>query len=380
MVADTGVLLRQQSVSVLDLDVQNFLDVSSATPPLKPSSESVSVEISCFESVVSCKNGIQTTVIESSSASKFVPSIRSGSHTDIGYRKINEDEHICIDDLSAHLGYLFGCRLSSAFYAVFDGHGGSNAAAVFVKENAMKLFFEDANLPQTSEIDDLFLEQLESCHRKAFLLADQALAGECSSVPVYCGTTAITALILGRHLMVANAGDCRAVLCRKGVAVQMSHDHRPSYPPERKRVEELGGYIKYDCLNGDLAVTRALGDWYMKRPLGSASPLTAEPEVQQRMLTEDDEFLIVACDGIWDVMSNDEAVNLVRLALECHDDPKRCAKKLVNEALRRSKDDNLTAIVVCFTPPICQPQRPRLRCCSLSEEGMNRLRTFLEGN
>ncbi|KAL7210673.1 hypothetical protein ACSBR1_032101 [Camellia fascicularis] len=379
MVADTGVLLRQHSVSVLDLDVQNFLDVSSATPPPKPPSESVSVEISCVESVASCKNGIRTTVIESSSASKFVPSIRSGSHTDIGCRKINEDEHICIDDLSAHLGYLFGCRLSSAFYAVFDGHGGSNAAAVFVKENAMKLFFEDANLPQTSEIDDLFLEQLESCHRKAFLLADQALAGECSSVPVYCGTTAITALILGRHLMVANAGDCRAVLCRKGVAVQMSHDHRPSYPPERKRVEELGGYIKYDCLNGDLAVTRALGDWDMK-PLGSASPLTAEPEVQQRMLTEDDEFLIVACDGIWDVMSNDEAVNLVHLALKCHDDPQQCAKELVNEALRRSKDDNLTAIVVCFTPPICQPQRPRLRCCCLSEEGMNRLRTSLEGN
>ncbi|PSR92473.1 Protein like [Actinidia chinensis var. chinensis] len=413
MTAEAEVLC-QQSISVLDfqyLHVSNpidnhFLDVSTTTPPQKTfpigcevgASESVSIEIIRSESegkgklhiaiqtqasqlVVSWKNSFQTTVIEPS-ATKFVPSIRSGSHTDKGYRESNEDEHIHVDDLSAHLGYIFGCPLPSAFYAVFDGHGGSNAAAAFVKENAMRLFFEDANLPQASDIDELFLEMLEGSHRKAFLLADQALAEECS-VPVSCGTTALTALILGRHLIVANAGDCRAVLCRKGVAVQMSQDHRPSYSQERERVEMLGGYIEYGYLNGDLAVTRALGDWYMKFPLGSASPLTAEPEVQQIMLTEDDEFLIVACDGIWDVMSNEDAVSLVRRGLRRHDDPHQCARELVNEALRLSTSDNLTAIVVCFTSPVCRestPQRPRLRCCSLSEEARNRLRSLLKGN
>ncbi|KAI8561915.1 hypothetical protein RHMOL_Rhmol04G0379300 [Rhododendron molle] len=391
MVAAEAELVCQQSsiISVQYLCVPNtidnhFLDVSSPTstpPKASPiASESVSFDISLSESVVSCKTSFQTTIMESSS-SNFVPSIRSGSHTDQGSRESNEDEHICIDDLSAHLGYLFGCPLRSAFYAVFDGHGGSNAAAAFLKENAMRLFFEDANLPQTSDIDDLFLEKLEGSHRKAFLLADQALARE-QNVPIYCGTTALTALLLGRHLMVANAGDCRAVLCRKGVPIQISQDHRSSYSPERRRVEELGGYFEDGYLNGDLAVTRALGDWFMKRPFGSASPLTAEPDVEQISLTEDDEFLIVACDGIWDVMPNEEAVSLVRRELRRHDDPNQCAITLVNEALRLNASDNLTAIVVCFTSPVCREsatQRNRLRCCSLSEEARNMLRSLLEG-
>lgn len=388
LAADAEVVCQQSRIiSVQYLCVpnpieNNFLDnlssSSSTSPKMSPiASESVSFDISLSKSVVSCKSSFQTTIFESS-ASSFVPSIRSGSHTDQGYRESNEDEHICIDDLSAHLGYLFGCPLPSAFYAVFDGHGGSNAAAAFLKENAMRLFFEDATLPQTSDIDDLFLEKLEDSHRKAFLLADEALARE-QSVSIYCGTTALTALLLGRHLMVANAGDCRAVLCRKGVPVQLSQDHRPCYSPERRRVEELGGCIEYGYLNGDLAVTRALGDWSMK-PLGSASALTAEPDVEQIILTEDDEFLIVACDGIWDVMSNEEAVRLVRRELRRHDDPNQCAIELVNEALRKDTSDNLTAIVVCFTKPVCRESaRPRLRCCSLSEEARNRLRSLLKG-
>ena len=76
-------------------------------------------------------------------------------------------------------------------------------------------FFEDFDLPQVSDIDAVFLIELEDSHRKAFLLADLALAADCCS----CGTTVLTALLLGRHLLVPNAGDCRAVLFRKGVAV-----------------------------------------------------------------------------------------------------------------------------------------------------------------
>lgn len=112
--------------------------------------------------------------------------------------------------------------------------------------------------------------------------------------------------------MVANVGDCRAVLCRKGRAIDMSQDHRPTYLSEKRRVEELGGFIDDGYLNGVLSVTRALGDWDMKLPRGSSSPLIAEPEFQQITLTEDDEFLIIGCDGIWDVMSSQQAVSLVR--------------------------------------------------------------------
>ncbi|CAA2979226.1 probable phosphatase 2C 49 [Olea europaea subsp. europaea] len=210
-----------------------------------------------------------------------------------------------------------------------------------------------------------------------------ALADD-SSVSTSSGTTALTVLVLGRLLMVANAGDCRAVLCRKGEAIDMSQDHRPNYASERKRVEELGGFIDRDYLNGVLAVTRALGDWDMKLPRGSPSPLIAEPEFRQIVLSENDEFLIMGCDGIWDVMSSQQAVNLVRRGLRRHDDPEQCAKDLVMEALRCNTFDNLTVIIVCFTSldhPEPSPGRQRkFRCCSLSAEALCNLRIFLDGN
>lgn len=184
--------------------------------------------------------------------------------------------------------------------------------------------------------------------------------------------------------MVANTGDCRAVLCRKGQAIDMSQDHRPIYPSEKRRVEELGGYIDDGYLNGVLSVSRALGDWDMKLPRGSSSPLIAEPEFQQVVLTEDDEFLIIGCDGIWDVMSSQHAVSLVRRGLRRHDDPEQCARDLVMEALRLNTFDNLTVIVVCFSAldqgePSPRQQR-RLRCCSLSAEALCSLRSFLDAS
>ncbi|KAL8244538.1 hypothetical protein R6Q59_010796 [Mikania micrantha] len=348
------------------------------------SADAVSVEsesvVSLSDSGMGCAASIQTsTIVVESPSRKPSGSIRSGSHTDIGPRKSNEDEHIRIDDVSSQLGSLYPLPHPCSFYAVFDGHGGSEAAS-YLKEHAMRLFFIESDLPQTSNIDDdMFLQELENCHCRAFLLADQALADECS-ISSYCGTTALTALILGKHLVTASAGDCRAVLCRKGVAVQLSQDHRPCYLEERIRVEALGGFIKDGYLNGELAVTRALGDWHMKSP-SYTSPLIAMPDVRQTVLTDDDEFLIIACDGIWDVMSNQEAVGFVRRHLRLYDDPDCCARELVNQALRRDTSDNLTAIVVCFSSASALASTsPGFRCSSLTEEARNRLRNLLQGN
>lgn len=122
----------------------------------------------------------------------------------------------------------------------------------------------------------------------------------------------------------------------------------------------------------------------MKLPFGSASPLTAEPEILHFLLTEGDEFLIIGCDGIWDVLSNKEAVALVRGELRLHNDPQQCAIELINLALMKNTcDDNLTAIVVCLSSPEIQDsvpsRRPRLRCCT-SEEERNKFQSLLEGN
>ncbi|KAJ0229420.1 protein phosphatase 2C 13 [Hirschfeldia incana] len=322
-----------------------------------------------------------TTTIEEPTC-EFLPAIRSGSFADIRDRDTMEDEHICIDDLSTHLSSR-SFSLPSAFYGVFDGHGGSEAS-LYMKENLTRLFFQDAVFPEmlSTIVDDFFLQELESSHRKAFALADLAMADE-SIVRASCGTTALTALIIGRHLVVANAGDCRAVLCRRGVAVDMSFDHRSTYEAERRRVEGLGGYFEDGYLNGVLAVTRAIGDWELKSPSSSSSPLISDPEIRQLVLTEEDEFLILACDGIWDVLSSQNAVSNVRQGLRRHGDPRQCAMELGKEAARLNSSDNLTVVVVCFSSVVSsspqQPQRRRFRL-SVSDEARARLQAMLGGD
>ncbi|CAH2063106.1 unnamed protein product [Thlaspi arvense] len=332
------------------------------------------------------QQGISTSPVglkpeDDSSVSVYVPTIRSGSYADIGPKKFMEDEHICVDDLSSQVGCLFELPKPSAFYAVFDGHGGSEAAT-YVRQNAIRLFFEDDTFPQTSEVNGVYVEEVKSSLRNAFLQADLALAEDCS-ISSSSGTTALAALISGRLLMVANAGDCRAVLCRKGRAIEMSQDHTPVNLPERRRVEESGGVIEDGYLNGELSVTRALGDWDMKRPHGSKSPLISEPEIKQITLTEDDEFLVIGCDGIWDVLTSQEAVGVVKRGLNRHGDPTRCARELVMEALRLNTFDNLTAVVVCFVTVDRDEESvvplEKKRCCSLTPEAFRSLRNLLDG-
>ncbi|KAH8517169.1 hypothetical protein H0E87_005206 [Populus deltoides] len=383
-------IVESEVVSVPVLDVQYFaaeekspaheiedvVTVSSSPRRLNQVrvSDLISAELSADQLDITCSEKVPDAETIESAILEFVPSIRSGSFADMGNRGYMEDEHIRIDDLSAELGSAFKFPKPSAFYGVFDGHEGPEAAA-YIRRNAMRIFFEDVNFPQTSEVDNIFLKEVENSLRKAFHQADLALENDCS-VSTFSGTTALTALVFGRLLMVANAGDCRAVLCRKGKAIDMSQDHRPIYPSERRRVEELGADIdKYGFLNGALSVSRALGDWDKKHSWGSPSPLISEPEFQHLFLTEEDEFLIIGCDGIWDFIPSQHAVSLVRRGLRQHDDPEKCAKDLVMEALDCNAVDNLTALIVCFSSRLAPKQK---RGCRLSEEALCSLRNNLE--
>lgn len=183
-----------------------------------------------------------------------------------------------------------------------------------------------------------------------------------------------------RTMLIANAGDSRAVLGKRGRAIDLSKDHKPNCTSERLRIEELGGVIYDSYLNGQLSVARALGDWHIKGSKGSKSPLSAEPELEEIVLTEEDEFLIMGCDGLWDVMSSQCAVTMVRKALVLHNDPETCSKELVQEALKRNTCDNLTVLVVCFSPdPPPKIEIPRFhRRRSISAEGLDVLKGFLK--
>ncbi|KAF9686595.1 hypothetical protein SADUNF_Sadunf02G0005600 [Salix dunnii] len=305
--------------------------------------------------------------------SDFFPAVfRSGSCAEGGPKQYMEDEHVCIDNLVDHLGATTSanCPSPGAFYGVFDGHGGTDAAS-FVKNNILRFIVEDSHFPIC----------VEKAIKSAFVKADYAFADD-SSLDISSGTTALTALIFGRTLIVANAGDCRAVLGRRGRAIEMSKDHKPNCSSERLRIEKLGGVIYDGYLNGQLSVARALGDWHMKGPKGSACPLSAEPELQETNLTEDDEFLIMGCDGLWDVMSSQCAVTIARKELMLHNDPERCSRALVREALRRNACDNLTVIVICFSqdpPHQIEIPLPRVRR-NISAEDLNLMKGILDRN
>ncbi|KAL3527310.1 hypothetical protein ACH5RR_011966 [Cinchona calisaya] len=306
----------------------------------------------------------------SGESSGFSPVFRSGSCSEKGPKQFMEDEFICVDNLREHFSEASHFPSAGAFYGVFDGHGGVDAAS-FTKTNILNFIVEDSYFPSA----------IKRALRNAFVKTDHALA-DAKSLDRTSGTTALTALVLGRTMLVANAGDSRAVLGKRGRAVELSTDHKPNCTSERIRIEKLGGVIYDGYLNGQLSVSRSLGDWHLKGPKGSNFPLSSEPELKEVVLTEEDEFLIIGCDGLWDVMSSQCAVTITRKELMLHNDPEKCSKELVREALKRNSCDNLTVLVVCFSPdPPPRIEIPRTqRRRSISAEGLDLLKGVLSSN
>ncbi|KAI1094393.1 PP2C-domain-containing protein [Rostrohypoxylon terebratum] len=148
-----------------------------------------------------------------------------------------------------------------------------------------------------------------------------------------------SAAVRQRVLYTANVGDARIILCRAGKALRLSYDHKGSDENEGKRIANAGGLILNNRVNGVLAVTRALGDTYMK-DLVTGHPYTTETVIQPEV----DEFIIIACDGLWDVCSDQDAVDLIR----DEQNPVTASKKLVDHALARFSTDNLSCMIVRF--------------------------------
>lgn len=141
-----------------------------------------------------------------------------------------------------------------------------------------------------------------------------------------------------RVLYTANVGDARAVLCRRGHAVRLTYDHKASDSAEAKRITDAGGFVMNNRVNAVLAVTRSLGDSAMKEFVVGA------PYTTETTLGEEDEFLIVACDGLWDVTDDQDAIDLVKGVV----DPQEAAQRLLGHALSNFSTDNTSVMVVRF--------------------------------
>jgi len=139
-----------------------------------------------------------------------------------------------------------------------------------------------------------------------------------------------------RWLYAANAGDARAVLCRDGKAERLTYDHKGSDAGETKRIIDSGGFVVLNRVNGILAVTRSLGDHAMK------DYVIPDPFTTELALKETDTYLIIACDGLWDVATDQEAVDLILP----EKDTQKMAEKLLVHALKNGSTDNISVMVI----------------------------------
>lgn len=211
---------------------------------------------------------------------------------------------------------------------VFDGHRGPEAAR-----------YASRHLPALLERCLGSYPDISSALTACFLLLDHGFRSEARPADRYPGCTALVALFAGPRLYLANAGDCRAVLCRGGVAEALTRDHSAADDSERTRVAAAGCQVQWRqdgwrLGEAGLQVTRSLGDADLK------PAVTAEPEITTTELRSDAELLLVCSDGVWDaVRGNQAAVDLAQATVK---DPTLIAKRIVFEAMARGSRDNAT--------------------------------------
>lgn len=219
---------------------------------------------------------------------------------------------------------------SVSLFGVFDGHGGPRAAK-YLKEH---LFENLLNHPK-------FITDTKLAIRETYRKTDDDFLNAEFSAFRDDGSTACTAILVGNQLYVANVGDSRAVVSKGGKAFPLSEDHKPNRSDERQRIEDAGGFVIWAGtwrVGGVLAMSRAFGNRMLKQYV------VAEPDIQEEVIDGDLELLVLATDGIWDVLPNEDAISLART----EDMAKVAAMRLAEMAFARGSADNITSIVVRF--------------------------------
>jgi len=250
----------------------------------------------------------------------------------------------CEDEVALNPLLIEGTSESAiGFFGVFDGHGGGEAAQFSSVQmpSAFAHFFRE--IGHQTPMDGIL--------RRAFLRTDEDIVSASTTADIlgYCGTTAVVAVFQGDKVWIANAGDSRAVLGRAGQAHLLTTDHTPTREDELRRIEASGGNVLNGRVNGMLAVSRALGDRELK-PF-----VSAEPDIQEIDLTDTDDVLILASDGLWIKIDAQEAVDIVYRSF---DNVERATRSLVERAWALEARDDISIVVVFLSE-----YRYRLRFC-----------------
>ena len=242
-----------------------------------------------------------------------------------GWRMEMEDAHVCETNFTLK---------EHSFFGVFDGHAGPKVSQ-YCSQNLLD------NIMNCLDTKDITEEKVKKAIHEGFLRIDEGLKKQ----PLWAtgedrsGTTAIVVMVSPKKIIWGNCGDSRGLLCRKGKVTFATQDHKPYNQVERARIEKAGGTVMMQRVNGSLAVSRALGDFDYKRSSDlKATEQLVSPEPEMTILDrepETDEFLLLACDGIFDVMSNDEVVEYVSHRLKLTNDLAKICSDLIDTCLNK---------------------------------------------
>lgn len=243
-------------------------------------------------------------------------------------RKAMEDEHMIVDS--------FGDNPNLAYFGIYDGHGGRGCVDI------LSQILHCSILEQRNEG-----KVWKECFEKAYTACDQEVCQKlrakdakdhsgCTSASVILETDPNTNK---SKLYVANIGDTRVVLVRKGIALRLTEDHNSkTNQTEVQRIKDAGGYVFGKKVGGQLSVTRAFGDHHLKE-----CGVISDPYYREIELEKGDSHMIVACDGLWDVISDQKAVDVLLKT----DTAQAASSKLLKMALETS-GDNVSVMVIKF--------------------------------
>lgn len=277
-----------------------------------------------------------------------------------GLRESNEDTEKFLFNLRRN-GYPKNIKYAPIdFFSICDGHGGAEVSNYIIP--ILSNYLTDIQLKYPLS-DDII--------KKIYNNIQNLLIKHEDDIAKMCGSTAIVAIrYLNNYskecVQIINLGDCRAVLSRNGLAIPLCKDHKPHWPDEKKRIDIINKdhkpvktiYFDYGAWRiGDLSVSRSFGD------LDNTPYVSHIPDIYNYQLYADDEFIIIACDGLWDTVDNQEAVNFVKdhimdnnlenyitasYSPKLLEKSKNIAKKLAYYALSLGSTDNISIYIIIF--------------------------------
>jgi len=263
-----------------------------------------------------------------------------------GFRSLMEDAHAIYQDADR--------KFFSA--EIYDGHGGREAAEI-TSRMLTPHFMHAWGREFQKHLKDRRNEY--ELMREAYLSVDAHLV----EGVIKSGTTAANLYIIGDRFLAANAGDTKIIIgTRKGFS-SLTRDHKPDLPEERARIEHLGGRVlSYGAprVEGVLAMSRALGDTGLKPYVSS------EPRIVEGYLGKENDYAVLACDGVWDVLTPDEAIKIARIAI----DPWRASEEISKKALDNGSTDNITVIVLDLRQYVKSIKRKKMEITKVVDYGV----------